>query len=117
MASEQTIDEILTDFTNFYERKQSPAQRMFYIHSLAQYDDDILCRAAMQLKRNERPNGFPVLATIDKYYQEERNAAWQRQKHNEPKRMNFDSVDRSERFEQFKRVLDGVGNHLFVHKP
>lgn len=110
MANEKTIDEILDDLAKFYERKQSPAQRLFYVQTMKQYDEDLLCRAVMSLKKTEKPNAFPTLATINKYYVDERDAAWQRQKSSEPRRENLAGMPpRSERHQAFLKLFSGIG--------
>lgn len=107
MASSQTIRDILNDLYKFYDKKLSPAQQSFYETNLSPLDDDLLCKAIIELKRVELR--FPPVAVIEKYYLAEQEAAWRQKKQRSPGMADFDRAIARLPNENLQKLFDGIG--------
>src|SRR6476646_2034831 len=108
----QSVSDIMRDLMNFYNKKLYPAMVLFYECSMEQFDEDLLCRSIVALKMNEPPTRFPTPATIRKYYLEEKDARWQKQKASEPSISRLRRIDipaSQESFNNFKIIFGAIG--------
>lgn len=111
MSSVKLASQIVAELVRFYDKKLSEAQELFYEASMDDCDDDLLCKAIMALKKGEPPNRFPTVATIRKYYLEQKDQGWQRQKRSAPRYKGPDTFQLvpTASFKSFMDLMNGIG--------